>query len=43
MTFKNYILEAYPEMFSFEEFNSIKSYNGKLKYANERLKKISSN
>jgi hypothetical protein len=42
MNFKNYILEAYPENFSFEEFNNIKSYNGKLKYANERLKKISS-
>jgi mRNA-degrading endonuclease RelE of RelBE toxin-antitoxin system len=42
MNFKNYILEAYPENFSFEEFNNIKSYNGKLKYANERLKKLSS-
>lgn len=33
---------AYPANFSFEEFDNIKSYNGKLKYANERLKKISS-
>ena len=33
---------AYPVSFSFEEFNNIKSYNGKLKYANERLQKISS-
>jgi len=33
---------AYPTSFSFEEFNNIKSYNGKLKYANERLQKISS-
>jgi mRNA-degrading endonuclease RelE of RelBE toxin-antitoxin system len=41
-SFKNYILEAYPENFSFEEFNNIRSYNGKLKYANERLKKLSS-
>ena len=35
-------MEAYPENFSFEEFNNIRSYNGKLKYANERLKKLSS-
>lgn len=33
---------AYPVSFSFDEFNNIKSYNGKLKYANERLQKISS-
>lgn len=32
----------YPENFSFEEFNNIRSYNGKLKYATERLRKISS-
>jgi hypothetical protein len=42
MTFKDYITEAYPENFSFEEFNNVRSYNGKLKYANERLKKLSS-
>lgn len=42
MNFKNYLKEAYPENFSFEEFNNIRSYNGKLKYANERLKKLSS-
>jgi hypothetical protein len=42
-SFKQYIKEmAYPVSFSFEEFNNIKSYNGKLKYANERLQKISS-
>lgn len=35
-------MEAYPENFSFEEFNNIRSYNGKLKYANQRLKKLSS-
>lgn len=40
--FKTYLVEAYPETFSFEEFNNIRSYNGKLKYANQRLKKISS-
>lgn len=33
---------AYPVSFSFEEFNKINTYNGKLKYANERLAKISS-
>lgn len=33
---------AYPTTFSFEEFNNIKSFNGKLKYANERLRKLSS-
>jgi len=42
-SFKQYIKEmAYPVSFSFDEFNNIKSYNGKLKYANERLQKISS-
>lgn len=42
-SFKQHINEmAYPVSFSFEEFNKINSYNGKLKYANERLKKISS-
>lgn len=42
-SFQHYINEmAYPVSFSFEEFNKINSYNGKLKYANERLKKISS-
>ena len=41
-SFQNFIKEAYPESFSFEEFNNIRSYNGKLKYANQRLKKISS-
>jgi mRNA-degrading endonuclease RelE of RelBE toxin-antitoxin system len=40
--FKNFLLEMYPENFSFEEFNNIRSYNGKLKYATERLRKISS-
>ena len=34
--------EDYPSNFNFEEFNSIKSYNGKLKYANERLQKLGS-
>lgn len=34
--------EDYPSNFNFEEFNAIKSYNGKLKYANERLKKLGS-
>ena len=33
---------AYPVTFSFDEFNRIKSFNGKLKYANDRLKKLSS-
>ena len=37
-----YLNEAYPQDFSFDEFNSIRSYNGKLKYANQRLKKLSS-
>ena len=42
-TFKQYIKEmAYPINFSFEEFNAIKTYNGKLKYANTRLQKIAS-
>lgn len=42
-TCKNIISEmAYPTSFSFEEFNNIKSYSGKLKYANERLQKLSS-
>jgi mRNA-degrading endonuclease RelE of RelBE toxin-antitoxin system len=42
-SFKQYIKEmAYPVSFSFDEFNNIKSYNGKLKYANERLQRISS-
>lgn len=34
--------EDYPSSFNFYEFNSIKSYNGKLKYANERLEKLGS-
>jgi len=34
--------EDYPSSFNFSEFNSIKSYNGKLKYANERLQKLGS-
>jgi len=34
--------EAYPEAFSFEEFNAIRSYAKKLKYANTHLQKISS-
>ena len=33
---------AYPVSFSFEEFNNISSHSGKLKYANERLQKLSS-
>jgi mRNA-degrading endonuclease RelE of RelBE toxin-antitoxin system len=33
---------AYPVSFSFEEFNNIRSHAGKLKYANERLQKLSS-
>lgn len=42
-TFKEFLKEmAYPISFSFEEFNNIKSYSGKLKYANERLQKIAS-
>jgi hypothetical protein len=41
-TFSEYLFEEYPQNFSFGEFNAIKSYNGKLKYANERLKKLSS-
>ena len=43
MTFKKYLKEmAYPVNFSFEEFEKIKSYAGKLKYANERLQKLAS-
>jgi hypothetical protein len=34
--------ESYPETFNFDEFNSIRSYSKKLKYANERLRKICS-
>lgn len=34
--------ESYPETFSFEEFNNIQSFDKKLKYANQRLFKISS-
>jgi len=42
-TFGEFLKEmAYPVTFSFEEFNNIKSHAGKLKYANERLQKISS-
>jgi len=37
-----FLSEEYPSSFSFEEFNAIKSYNGKLKYANERLQKLGS-
>jgi hypothetical protein len=33
---------AYPVSFSFEEFNNIKSYRGKMKYAQERLQRLSS-
>lgn len=33
---------AYPVSFSFDEFNKITSYSGKLKYANERLQKLAS-
>ena len=32
--------ESYPESFSMDEFNSIGSYAGKVRYANERLKKL---
>lgn len=44
MNFKDYILNemAYPVSFSFEEFNKIPSYAGKLKYANTHLNKITS-
>jgi mRNA-degrading endonuclease RelE of RelBE toxin-antitoxin system len=34
------ITEAYPSNFSMEEFNAIKSYRGKMKYASERLKRL---
>jgi len=39
---EEFLSEEYPSSFSFEEFNAIKSYNGKLKYANERLQKLGS-
>lgn len=39
---EEFLSEDYPSNFNFEEFNSIKSYNGKLKYANERLQKLGS-
>lgn len=42
VSFAKHLQEAYPQNFSFEEFNNIRSYNGKLKYTNERLKKLSS-
>ncbi|NBO23092.1 hypothetical protein EBU94_07135 [bacterium] len=42
MNFLKYLKEDYPESFSFDSFNSIRSYSGKLKYANQRLKKLSS-
>ena len=41
--FDQYIQEmAYPSSFRFPEFENIKSYAGKLRYANERLQKIAS-
>jgi hypothetical protein len=39
---EEFLSEEYPTNFSFEEFDNIKSYNGKLKYANERLEKLGS-
>ena len=42
ISFSDYLKEAYPENFSFQEFDTIRSYNGKLKYANQRLRKLSS-
>jgi len=42
-SYKQFFLEmAYPQLFSFEDFNKIHSFNGKLKYANEHLVKICS-
>lgn len=37
-----FLSEEYPSSFSFGDFNAIESYNGKLKYANERLQKLGS-
>jgi hypothetical protein len=37
---KKSINEDYPKSFSMEEFNNIPSYRGKVKYANDRLKKL---
>ncbi len=42
ITFSKYLKESYPDSFSFEEFNKIRTYNGKLKYANQSLRKLSS-
>lgn len=43
MRFKLFLKEmAYPQSFSFEEFNNISSYAGKQKYASERLKRLGS-
>lgn len=36
------ITEDYPSSFSMDDFNNIKSYRGKVKYANDRLKKLGS-
>ena len=38
----NILNEGYPEAFNFEEFNKIRSYSKKLRYANGLLRKISS-
>lgn len=38
--YKQMVAEAYPTNFSMEEFNSIKSYRGKIKYAAERLRRL---
>ena len=40
--FMNILNEGYPEAFNFEEFNKIRSYSKKLRYANGLLRKISS-
>lgn len=38
----DYEEEDYPEAFSFEKFKAIPSFNGRLKYASEHLKKLAS-
>jgi len=42
ISFEQLVEMAYPQSFSFEEFDSVSSYTGKIKYATQHLQRISS-